>query len=147
MNEGNVRQMLREKLGKDCHFCPIENSAGTGIPDVNICYRGCDFWIEIKYREEAPKRKDTVALKGYLRPQQKVWMTLRLDNEAKNIFLFVRIESEFFLYHIKDKTSLEALETMTVGELYEKAVWYGITHSTSQDEWRDCLSVMENMSK
>lgn len=30
------------------HVCRIENSAGSGMPDVMVCYRGVTVWIELK---------------------------------------------------------------------------------------------------
>ncbi len=35
-----------EKFG--IHLCRVENVAGSGIPDVNACWRGVEIWIELK---------------------------------------------------------------------------------------------------
>lgn len=36
------------------HFERIENIAGVGIPDVNLCLKGRDYWIELKVDEKVP---------------------------------------------------------------------------------------------
>jgi hypothetical protein len=33
---------------KNVHFQRIENLVGLGIPDVNCCTQGCEFWLELK---------------------------------------------------------------------------------------------------
>ena len=33
---------------KNVHFQRIENLIGQGIPDVNCCTQGCEFWLELK---------------------------------------------------------------------------------------------------
>lgn len=140
MRESSVRHMLKERWGKIAHVCPIENSAGTGLSDMNICYKGIDIWMELKLRQECPKKHDTPILKGYMRPQQKIWIMQRLEFEAKNIFLFARIEDEFFLYHISSMDALSAIENMSIDNLYNHSCWYG-TLRMSNDEWEECLKV------
>ena len=33
---------------KNVHFQRIENLIGLGIPDVNCCTQGCEFWLELR---------------------------------------------------------------------------------------------------
>jgi hypothetical protein len=41
---------LRDSL-KNVHFQRIENLSGQGVPDVNACTVGCEFWLELKVSE------------------------------------------------------------------------------------------------
>jgi hypothetical protein len=34
------------------HCCRVENTAGSGIPDVNCCHQGVEFWLELKIVRE-----------------------------------------------------------------------------------------------
>lgn len=147
MKESNVRSMLKEKWSPFADVCPIENSVGAGIPDVNVAYGGNDLWVEIKYRADSPKRDKAPVMKGFLRPQQKIWMRKRLDKGSRNVFLFARIEDEFFCYHISDLDSLAAIETLSLDELYIASCWYGKTRSTLESDWEACLKTMAHKSK
>lgn len=140
MKESDVRRMLISKWEEFADCTPIENSAGSGIPDLNVSFCHFDFWVEIKYKEELPKRNTTPVVKGLLRPSQKVWMERRLDMGARNIFFFVRIGDEFFLYHVQNKEMMEALEVINGEELYQRSIWYTVVRS--KDNWKDALSKM-----
>lgn len=52
------------------HLCRIENTAGTGISDVNVCVNGLELWLELK-----------VFHGKYLhfRTSQRIWITRRLQ--------------------------------------------------------------------
>jgi hypothetical protein len=38
---------LRDSI-KNVHFQRVENLSGQGVPDVNACTLGCEFWLELK---------------------------------------------------------------------------------------------------
>ena len=40
---------LRPIFPNDADYCRIENVVGVGVPDINVCYRGREVWIEAKY--------------------------------------------------------------------------------------------------
>lgn len=65
-------QMIRPHLLG--HVQRIENTAGDGAPDLNICYGGKEMWVELK-----------VAISGevVLRKEQYAWMTRRHQNLGK----------------------------------------------------------------
>jgi hypothetical protein len=46
--EQSLYQWMQRGLPKsiDCHR--IENCAGSGMPDVNMCYEGFEIWVELK---------------------------------------------------------------------------------------------------
>ena len=45
--EAKLWQDVKKAL-KDAHLVRIENKACPGVPDVNGCYDGVEFWIELK---------------------------------------------------------------------------------------------------
>ena len=45
--EAKLWQDVKKAL-KDAHLVRIENKVGPGIPDVNGCYKGIEFWLELK---------------------------------------------------------------------------------------------------
>jgi hypothetical protein len=60
---------LKSKLSKSkVDMQRIENTTGGGVPDVNMCHRGTDAWLELK-----------VYVKGnvVLRKQQYAWIVRR----------------------------------------------------------------------
>jgi hypothetical protein len=140
MKESNVRKMLIDKLSDIASIDSIENTAGTGMPDNNISYLGRDYWVELKYRPEPPKRDKTPILKGFLRASQIVWITNRIEKGSRNIFLFARIEDEFFLYHIKNVEALKDIETLSIDEFYDRCIWYGSVRKVK--DWEDFLKAM-----
>jgi len=70
MKEADFRTNLCKKLralGADVQT--IETSTGSGVPDVNVCWHGVEFWIECKMIKKGKA--------CYLRPQQLAWFTRR----------------------------------------------------------------------
>ncbi len=65
------------------HVVRIENSLGSGIPDVNYCYMGRECWIELKAGSK-------------LRTSQRIWRETRVRNGGK-VFLIERIGSVIVL--------------------------------------------------
>lgn len=48
MTDGNLRPIFRAHLPK-VHWQAVETAfTGRGVPDVNGCYRGVEFWVENK---------------------------------------------------------------------------------------------------
>lgn len=144
MKEANVRHMLIEKFEKQADCCAIENEAGSGIPDLNVCYKGKDFWIEIKYREELPKRISTPALGKALRPSQRIWFKRRIAKEATNLFLFIRIDDELFLVHVFNEEILEAVEEANIHTLQSMTCWHGFVRH--KPDWEKALATMWGLS-
>jgi len=65
MKESDLWKKIRDgtkSLG--IHWSRIESWAGPGVPDLNGCYKGHEFWIELKVR-----RSKTIVF----RPHQIAW--------------------------------------------------------------------------
>lgn len=75
--ESRAYRLLRERFRSlsDLHFMRIENLAGSGCPDINVCYAGRELWIECK--EVKRFSKGAKILRRKLRPEQLNWMRLR----------------------------------------------------------------------
>lgn len=65
-----------QKLLPAIHWQRIENSVGVGCPDLNGCWKGKEFWIELKIIGGAP-----------IRASQKVWH-MRRNEAAGKAFIF-----------------------------------------------------------
>lgn len=69
-------------------LCRIENTAGTGISDVNICSHGVEVWLELK-----------VFRRKYLhfRTSQRVWITRR-TSVGGLVWIVARNGDDFEIY-------------------------------------------------
>ena len=96
MNESGVWKYVRDGMKNLWYATRIESSAGNGVPDLTFALKtGTCGWIELKYIRQWPKRP-TTKVKLPLRPDQIAWLTLRGQYD-KNLWVFVRIEDDFFL--------------------------------------------------
>jgi hypothetical protein len=57
----------------------IEAFSGSGIPDINACFRGVEFWIETKIMQPNGR--------VYLRKYQYAWIRRRV-NAGGRVFIF-----------------------------------------------------------
>lgn len=78
MKDGGLAQLFRKNMPK-VHWQRIENTAGSGVPDINGCFH-CEVWIEFK---EA--RGKTIIL----RPEQVAWL-MRRSRAGGRCFIAVR---------------------------------------------------------
>lgn len=63
----------------------IENTAGSGVPDINCCLGGREIWIECKINQPL------------LRPFQWAWINRRVNVGGK-VFVIVERETCFLIY-------------------------------------------------
>ena len=77
--EAKLWQDVRKGL-KDAHLVRIESRIGLGIPDVNGCINGKDFWLELKVIKGNSLR---------LSKFQKAWIYERL-RVGGNVFVLAR---------------------------------------------------------
>jgi hypothetical protein len=84
MADGGLRKIFRNHL-PIIHWCSIETSASEpGVPDMNGCINGIEFWIE---------NKTTSGFTVALRPEQIGWM-LRRTRCGGRSFIAVRRHCE-----------------------------------------------------
>lgn len=96
MKESSLWVIIRQNLPQ-VHWQRIETSTGLGIPDINGCWEGKEFWVEIKYLPTFPVRANTpVKIKHYT-PEQRLWLRKR-GQAGGQAWLFVRVGAEWFLF-------------------------------------------------
>lgn len=79
MSEANTWSFLKKarSLGRNLHMDRLENSVSGGMPDVEGCLYGSQFWLELKFCER-PARAST-HVKPKFRPGQVPWIEARHD--------------------------------------------------------------------
>ena len=80
MKESDFRRWICQSLrqeGADCQT--VETSTGNGVPDVNVCWRGIEFWLELKCIPS------TIP---YIRASQHAW-SMRRNQAGGLVFLVI----------------------------------------------------------
>ena len=89
--EKNLWLLLRENI-TEVHWQRIETGmTGAGIPDVNGCAKGKEFWIELKEVHSGNSLT--------LRPMQVAWLAKRAMHGGQ-VFVLARKNNIIKLYHI-----------------------------------------------
>lgn len=83
--EAQLYRWLLDEVLIGSHSQRIENTAGSGVPDINCCWNGIEIWIECKMREPL------------LRPFQWAWINRRV-RAGGNVFVIVERETCFLVY-------------------------------------------------
>ena len=79
MNESQFWQKVKVGLESQQTHCErIEDCAGSGVPDVNCCWKGHEFWLELKIVREQ---------RVGIRSSQSAWAIQR-SARGGNIWLF-----------------------------------------------------------
>ena len=92
--------LIRENL-TNVHLQRIETGmTGAGVPDVNGCGFGKEFWIELKEIHQGNKLT--------LRPMQVSWLAKRAMHGGQ-VFVLARKNDELKLYHIDSLTGIKDL--------------------------------------
>lgn len=100
----------------------VENIVLPGCPDVNGCFNGVEFWIEIKEPKE-PKRAKTPLFGSNhrLSVEQRNWIKRQLL--AKGL-AYIYIDTGSWRLLISGRWADE-LNEMTLSELKDVALWVG----------------------
>jgi penicillin-binding protein-related factor A (putative recombinase) len=113
--EKNLWALLRDNL-LDFHLQRIETGmTGSGVPDVNGCKKGKEFWVELKEIHSGNSLT--------LRPMQVSWLAKRAMHGGQ-VFVLARKNDEIKLFHVdglegvqqlvKDGFKSKALLTLTI---------------------------------
>lgn len=80
--ETNLWKWLYKQFKKipDLDWQRVENGVGSGTPDLEVCYRGVGFWVELKVAEER-KTKGMCHVK--YRPLQVPWLERRTSKGGR----------------------------------------------------------------
>ena len=75
------------RLGKDLHLCRVENGdCSPGFPDVEGCYKGTQFFLELKVKT-VPVRERT-PIRPKFQKSQPNWHRKRLTAGGRSFILF-----------------------------------------------------------
>ena len=113
--EKNLWALVRDNL-LGFHLQRIETGlTGSGVPDVNGCKKGQEFWIELKEIHSGNSLT--------LRPMQVSWLAKRAMHGGQ-VFVLARKNDEIKLFHVdglegaqqlvKDGFKSKALLTLTI---------------------------------
>ena len=98
--EKNLWLLMRKNL-PDMHLQRIETGmTGAGVPDVNGCAKGKEFWVELKEIHSGNKLT--------LRPMQISWLAKRASHGGQ-VFVMARKDNEIKLYHIDSLIGIQEL--------------------------------------
>ena len=98
--EKNLWLLLRTNLTQ-IHLQRVETGmTGAGVPDVNGCGKGKEFWIELKEIHSGNKLT--------LRPMQVSWLAKRAMHGGQ-VFVIARKNDEIKLYHIDSLRGIQDL--------------------------------------
>ena len=110
--EKDLWLLLKNNL-TDIHFQRIETGlTGSGVPDVNGCAKGKEFWIELK---EIHRGKSLT-----LRPMQVAWMAKR-SAVGGQVFVLARKQDLIKLYHVDGLSGAKELQENPKG-FYQKSL-------------------------
>ncbi len=133
--DGSLRSLFQINLPQ-CHWQAIESPfVSRGIPDMNGCCNGHEFWVE---------NKKTSGWTVDLRPEQVAWH-LRRARAGGRTFIAVRRQSkrktmvdDLYLIHgdCADKAKRDGLKGLGLGDAY---VWAGGPKHWAWDEVLNAL--------
>lgn len=147
-NERTLYKALREGLlaaawrrGIKTHVVRVENGAVAGTPDVNLCVEGKEWWIELKYARQEPKRSSTPLLGSAhrLSAVQSAWMQARRHAQG-NVAVFIGTPQR----RILTQHTFIPLNAMTVAELELSAIWTAGAR-VSAEEYDKLLEALLNV--
>lgn len=123
------QHLERVCAGAGVHLQRIEDKLSQGVPDVNGCWQGREFWIELKRLDAWPKRPQTVVRIPHYTNEQRLWIRRR-GRAGGNALLLVQIDQDFLLYNW--------VYAQRVGELIS-------THmlSTASSRWKGKICAQE----
>jgi hypothetical protein len=93
VTERQLYGRLRRRVPR-AHFQRIESRVGPGVPDVNMCYRGVESWLELKVVKR-PKRGGP--LHPRVRAAQVAWLARR-RKAGGNAWLLLGIDTDVLLF-------------------------------------------------
>ena len=98
--EKNLWLLMRSNL-PEIHLQRIETGmTGAGVPDVNGCANGKEFWVELKEVHSGNKLT--------LRPMQISWLAKRASHGGQ-VFVMARKNDIIKLYHVDSLTRVQEL--------------------------------------
>lgn len=101
-----VKGLVEEMRKKGAHVQRVEDQFSTGIPDINICYQGTEFWIEAKVCNT-----NKINFESLLRPAQKRWHHFRKKAGGK-VFTVIYTRKEGWAYILNIQESFKTKKAL-----------------------------------
>jgi hypothetical protein len=117
----------------------VENLVGNGWPDVNGCFEGVEFWIEIKEPVE-PKRPSTPLFGSNHRLSQEQMNWFKRQSLASGLgYVYIDTGKHRILMggRLADK-----INGMTLDELLRNALWLGKVPIKNVEHWEGIVDVV-----
>lgn len=106
MKESQFWALVKGKLLGDVER--IENALTRGTPDVNGCFEGHEYWLELKVLDNKERCN--------LRPEQYLWHRKRQENGGR-VFVLARNEDVLKLYQVQ--RSMEMFELWSCSKPFD----------------------------
>lgn len=113
------KRMKASMVMRNDRFERIENVTREGTPDVNGCFEGKEFWIEIKERED-PARLSSRALSHQMSTDQKNWF-LEQRKAGGKAFIFIETNRRRILL---SGDMADSVNSMTMQQAIDAALWH-----------------------
>lgn len=118
----------------------VENVLVSGVPDINMCIGGTEVWIEQKSPKE-PKRSTTPLFGSNhkVSQEQANWM-LRQRKAGGRCYFLISTDKRWMLVggFLADK-----LNSMTVGEILDNAVWSTTKPVKDKEAWTSLRTTLQ----
>jgi hypothetical protein len=111
----------------------IENIIVVGMPDINACFDGVEFWIELKSPKE-PKRSTTPLFGSNhrLSQDQKNWF-LRQRNARGKCYILIATDVHWLLI---EGMCADRVNEMTVVGLIAESIWDSLK-PIPKEKWKE----------
>lgn len=101
MTEKNIFNWLKRYKSTMLHMERVENKVSRGTPDVEGCYKGVHFNLELKYCL-LPKKEDSM-LNFKTQPSQPPWWKKRVKSGG-NVFIIIQIGKNKHMIDLRKDT-------------------------------------------
>lgn len=124
MSEAASRETFQKHVKKafaNVHFQRFEDRFHSGIPDINFCVDGVEWWVEAKHLDALPVRAST-PVRIDLRMDQVLWLKHRKKAGGLSLVL-VRVGREQWVAFTEHFDRLE--EGIPTETFFQLSYWHG----------------------
>lgn len=111
----------------------IENVVVTGMPDINMCIGGVEVWIEQKSPKEPVRRTTPLFGSNHKVSQEQANWMLRQRKAGGRCYFLISTDKRWILV---GGFLADQLNTMTVDELLEQAIWSTTKPVRDKESWK-----------
>lgn len=137
MRKGLTDPAVTSALSTPLCLDRVENAVLAGMADVNGCCEMKEFWLELKFITDKPKRDGKVFGKNGLRKEQIPWLYERA-RAGSRVFIFAQVEKALVLVHGIHAREFNDWDIATMGE---RARW---KHYGASPDWLSLLRSIQS---